>query len=177
SGGRVLKGADLLEGGGAHVVALAQARVPIDDGLQSLGKPPGGVPAEVSASTRGVELELARLVWVGTFVVGDAQLIWPQLGHAPHYPADLPRVVVGGAEVPSAGKVGGIPQCLSEHEIAGERVEHVLPRANGIGVADVDGLAGERGAHDVGDAPVGGPVAAADHVAGAGGGEACAVGV
>ena len=56
-----------------------------------------------------------------------------------------------------------------------ERFEDVLPGADGEGAADADGLACEEAADEVGDEAVGGPVAAADDVAGARGGEGDAV--
>ena len=66
---------------------------------------------------------------------------------------------------PVAREAGGEPQ------VARERLEHVLPRPDGVRVADDDGLAGRQRAHAVGDDAVGRPVAAADDVAGAAGGD------
>ena len=90
----------------------------------------------------------------------------------------------GGAEVEAGGEgvegcgggageiVGsGVDGC-GELEVAAEGFEDVLPRAGGVGVADGDGLASEDGADGVGDDAVGGPVAAADDIAGAGAGDA-----
>ncbi len=46
----------------------------------------------------------------------------------------------------------------------------MLPGAGGAGVADAHGPRGREGADAIGHQTVGGPVAAADYVAGAGGG-------
>ena len=56
-----------------------------------------------------------------------------------------------------------------------EGFEDVLPGADGVRVADEDGGAGEEAADEVGDEAVDGPVASADDVAGAGGGDGYSV--
>ena len=56
-------------------------------------------------------------------------------------------------------------------EVAGDGLQNVLPGAGGYFVADGDGLAGGEGPETVGYDAVGGPVSAADDVAGAGTGE------
>ncbi len=58
-------------------------------------------------------------------------------------------------------------ELLCKCEIAAQRLQHMLPRASSVGVADLQGLAAGEGTHDVGDETIGGPVASADHVAGA----------
>ena len=130
-------------------------------------RPTGGRQPSRSARARGVELQIARLVRVRALVERPAQLRRPQLGDPLDQPADRPRVLLGRAEVPSGRVLGRVPQRLREHEVAAQRVEHVLPRADRVGVANARRLAGERRAHDVGHEPVLAPVAAADHVAGA----------
>ena len=44
----------------------------------------------------------------------------------------------------------------------------MLPGANGGGIADLKRLVGGEGADDIGDEAIGGPVATADDIAGAG---------
>jgi len=97
----------------------------------------------------------------------------PEGGHPVDDPADGLGVVVVGAEVVGGGVGGGVggEQALGEGDVAVQGFEDVLPGADGEGSADGDGLAGEEAADEVGDEAVGGPVAAADDVAGAGGGE------
>src|SRR5207253_11181906 len=68
-----------------------------------------------------------------------------------------------------------VPLGSGELKVAGQRLEHVLPRTHGIGFADLDRLAALQRADAVGDDAGLGPVAATDDVAGAGGGEADAV--
>ena len=59
---------------------------------------------------------------------------------------------------------------LDQEQVATERIEHVLPRPYGVGIAHAQRHPGLHGAHDVGDQPVPAPVTSADHVAGARGG-------
>ena len=70
----------------------------------------------------------------------------------------------------------GAPRCrrIGEHrggerQITGERLEHMLPRPHGCRIPHRHRLTGREVPHDVGDDPVGRPVAAANHVAGADG--------
>ena len=88
-------------------------------------------------------------------------------------PLDGLGIVVGGAEVVGCGIARGVrrEEMLGEGDVAGEGIEHMLPGADGVGAADVNRLIGEEAADEVGDEAVGGPVAAADDVAGARGGE------
>ena len=60
---------------------------------------------------------------------------------------------------------------FGEGDVAVEGLEDVLPGADGVRAADADGLAGEEAADEVGDEAVERPVASADDVAGAGGGD------
>ena len=60
---------------------------------------------------------------------------------------------------------------FGEKDVAVKGLEDVLPGADGVGMANADGLAGEEAADEVGEKAVGGPVAAADDVAGAGSGD------
>ncbi len=53
----------------------------------------------------------------------------------------------------------------SDHEVAGERIQHMLPGTGGPRIADSEDLAAIGRANDVRDQPVLGPVAAADDVA------------
>jgi hypothetical protein len=69
----------------------------------------------------------------------------------------------------------GDEELLSEADVAVEGLEDVLPGADGVRAANADGLAGEEAADEVGDEAVGGPVAATDDVASAGGGDGDAV--
>ena len=66
---------------------------------------------------------------------------------------------------------GSSHSASASSEVAAVRVEHVLPGRTASGLRTTTGVAGERAAHQVGDQAIGGPVAAADHVAGARGRE------
>ena len=72
-------------------------------------------------------------------------------------------------EIDSARRaVGRLHQRLRQREIPRERLEHMLPRPDGVRVAQRDRLARRERPDAVGNQPVGGPVAAADDVAGTG---------
>ena len=62
-------------------------------------------------------------------------------------------------------------ETLGERHVATQGFEHMLPRAGRIGIADATSFSGGEGANDVDDETIGGPVAAADDVAGARGGD------
>jgi hypothetical protein len=62
-------------------------------------------------------------------------------------------------------------QRLQEHQIARQTVEHVLPGARRLRVAQHQRLTGQGGAHDIGDQPVLREIAAADHIAAPHGGQ------
>ena len=68
----------------------------------------------------------------------------------------------------------GRATACSEPEVARERLEHVLPGPHGVRVAHLDRCAGDERPDAVGHDAVRRPVAAADHVAGAGAGDAAA---
>jgi len=75
-----------------------------------------------------------------------------------------------GAEVPGLGEAGRvIEHARAEHQVAAERLEHVLPRPRGRGVAHAHRATVLKRADDVWHYAVGRPVSAADDVARAGG--------
>ncbi len=99
----------------------------------------------------------------------------PEVRHAFGYPGDGAGVIFVGAEVVGSGEACGFggwgEEFFGEADVAVDGFEDVLPGANGLGAADADGFAGEEPADEIGDEAVGGPVAAADDVTGAGGGD------
>ena len=70
------------------------------------------------------------------------------------------------------GKGSILAQTRAEPKVAGQTIEHVLPRARGGGAADGDGLTGYERADAVRHDSVDAIIAATDDVAGAGGGDA-----
>ena len=73
---------------------------------------------------------------------------------------------VARAEVPRPRRLAGErAQLLRQQQVAAQRVQHVLPRPHGVGVAHLHRLARPHRAHDVADQPVLAPIPAADHVA------------
>ena len=100
----------------------------------------------------------------------------PKPSHGGNDGLDRDGVLLVRTEIPSLGVfTRRFAQPLGEQQVAGERFEHVLPRTHRLRVAHLHGFAGDGGAHRVRNEPVRGPVAAADHVAGARGGERRAV--
>jgi hypothetical protein len=156
-----------------HVGAGLPGAVPGDEPFEGGFEAEAGGPAEVGAGAAGVELEVAGFVDAGVFVEDPGGAVAPEGGHLFDDPGDGLGVVVGGAEVVGGGEAGGVvgEQVLGEADVAVQGLEDVLPGADGVGAADADGLAGEEAADEVGDEAVERPVAAADDVAGAGGGE------
>ena len=57
-------------------------------------------------------------------------------------------------------------QCLGQRQVTPQGLQHMLPGANGVGVANFHALVCGEGAQDIGHQPVCRPVAAAQHIAG-----------
>jgi len=86
---------------------------------------------------------------------------------------DRQMAAILGAEVPGAGVFLWIlPQGGAKLQITAEGFQDVLPKANGVGAADADGLMTAQCADAIGDEAVCAPVAAADDVSCTGGGGA-----
>ncbi len=175
--GELFVGGDLVEGEAVHVGAGLPGFVPVDEPVEGGVELEARVPGELGAGAAGVEFEVAGFVDGGVFVEDPGGVVAPVLDHAGDDPADGLGVVVGGAEVEGGGVAGGAggEEVLGELDVAEDGFEDVLPGADGVGAADADGLAGEEAADEVGDEAVGGPVAAADDVAGACGGDGAVV--
>ena len=111
---------------------------------------------------------LSRLASWGAFAS-----IWsiqcPASGAAPPPPA---RARCGWlparAETEGIGLVRAGAEALRQAQAAAERLQHVLSGPGGGRVGNADRLAAPKSPHRIGHDPVGRPVAATDHVAGAG---------
>ncbi len=76
------------------------------------------------------------------------------------------RITVIGAEVPCFRICPPIrKQFLGEHEVSRERLQNMLPRPDGVWVAQQHALALENGAYTIWHEPVRRKIAAADHIA------------
>src|SRR4051794_23561282 len=123
-------------------------------------------PAEFLACFRAIQPQRRRLV--GALVV---RLIFHlNLGPATLEPVDQlayrNALLDRRAEVPGAGKPLPLAcRATGEQEISPERFQHVLPRPYRLGPADDRRTSRFRGAGEIGDDAVDGPVAAADDVA------------
>jgi hypothetical protein len=67
--------------------------------------------------------------------------------------------------------VARFEKALGKHEIRAQRIEHVLPGANGAWIADARRNATDKGRDQIGQQAVSRPIAAAERVAGARGGD------
>ena len=85
------------------------------------------------------------------------------------------RAEVVGLAAGLEGPLARAQQMGAQPQIAGQGLQHQLPGAGGPGAADLHGLTGGPGAGAVGHDAVGGPVTAADDVAGSHGGAGRAV--
>ena len=113
-------------------------------------------------------------VWIGAII--------PSAG--PVFQGFLDEVLDGAVRVQARAEIkGGLEgrgsgwgrdlgdEMGGESEVSAEGLEDVLPRAGGYFVANGDGLALLECADGIGDDAVEGPIAAADDVAGTGGGD------
>ena len=153
---------------GVHDVALV---IPARGALDGSGEIPNGLPAELLAGFVDGERKRGGFVrggWaggVGPFAGPMGEEIFHKFAHGP--------LGLGlRAEVEGVGKGVVLGQARAEPKVAGQTIEHVLPRACGGGTAHGDGLAGFERADAVGHDAVDAVVAAADDIAGAGGGDA-----
>ena len=143
-------------------------------------KIPEGLPAELVKGPVPGKVEAAGLVGCGCigFVYPAA---WPVHHDLLDQCADglvgreRGAEVVGSASLLQRRAVAGLQRLVlvrGELQVTGEGLQHMLPGARGGGVAHRDGLAVLQVADAVWDDAVFCPVAAADDVAGAGGGDA-----
>ena len=134
-------------------------------------------PAEVGVSAAGVELEVAGFVRVGSLVENPGGAV------APESRPSVRRSRRRGERLSRRGRscrrsrsvrvVG--EKLFGQPDVAMQRLEHMLPGANGVGPANADRLAGEKAANEIGDEAIDGPVAATDDIAGASGGDGYAM--
>src|SRR5580698_9140243 len=102
--------------------------------------------------------------WLG--VPNPGCISSPKRNHAVGNPLHRPHILVARGEVERRGESClADKQPLSQQNVAVQRLEHMLPRAQRIRTTDAHRLAGLESTDQVGDETVLGPVAAADHVA------------
>src|ERR1035437_2610864 len=170
--GIVLVGAylicDQVTGGrrGAVVLAVPGGRLAHRGLSVPYGSPPELLPRLGAIQAQPMGLVRFRSLRAPGYPGTRTPLPKETLDHPAH------RMIAGlvrGAEVPRTLVAAALAQHAGpEPEVAGERLQDMLPGTHGIGVAHDDRLAGRQGPHRVGDDPVSGPVATADDIAGAG---------
>src|SRR4051812_29862594 len=102
--------------------------MPGDDVLQRVGEAPAGLPAEAGASLRDVELQVVGLMRMTAAVELPAGAPSPVFDELFDDPLNGAGVLVARAEVPALREVGAVlPQTLRQCEVAGQRLQDVLP--------------------------------------------------
>ena len=105
-------------------------------------------------------------VWVGAAGKVPGCAFTPALRKLLDDPLHGFSIFFSRAEVEGFGKRRTFNiKILGKSQIAAQGLEHMLPRACGVGIADVDTLAIFNSAQDVWNEPVFSPVAATDDVA------------
>ena len=144
------------------------AAVPLDDPPKRLVEIPGRPPAELALRRRPSRAP------DGPPRAGSAARRAPSAARPPTARRGARRSSRrgarrrrGGPKFQARAASCALAQRLREQQVAGERVQHVLPGAHGGRVAHVQRRAALDRAQRVRQQPVLAPVAAADHVAGA----------
>ena len=107
--------------------------------FQPGGEVPARRPVQPRARQRGVELEPVRLVRVRAGVDLPAQRRRPTARRgARRSSAPAARRSSAGPKFQPCATRAVLPRALGEAQVAAQRVEHVLPRADRVGVADAD---------------------------------------
>lgn len=90
----------------------------------------------------------------------------PQLREALYHPRDWLGFLLVGTEIPALRVARSMfIEFLRKKQIASQRFEHMLPGTNSFWVTNRCFPMFERCPHQIGNQPVAGPIAAADHVA------------
>src|SRR5215813_10532807 len=159
---------DVLETGAAcrRWVGLVAA-IPGDRAVDHLGDAPGAPPAKLTRSFGTRQVEDIRLGWIVR-----SHLPCPAALTAFDEPLDDLRdsltIRITRAEVPGSAEPHGVgfEQTTGQHKVTAQGFEDMLPRADCTWVSDRHPNAQLVAAHDVSHQPVGGPVAATNHIAG-----------
>ena len=140
--------------------------VPDDDGLKGLAQFPVRLPTQRGACFGAVELEVMGFVRMGAAVQVPACAVAPVLSELLDDPLYGLGVFFSGTKVKGLRKGWALGvEIFSKCKVATQGLQYMLPGARGVGVADVDALAGFDGAQDVWNKPVLGPISATDNVA------------
>ena len=127
---------DLLQDERARVLAGGQAGVPCGDARERLVEVPARRPAQPLTCLGGVQPQVMRFVRVLALVLLPGDPAVPQLRQPVGHVADGDLVALAGAEVPGLRELGRLPHRLGQQQVAAERVQHVLPGPDRVGVAD-----------------------------------------
>jgi hypothetical protein len=152
----------------AHVLAVPERPIPIGGPRHRFVERKQRPPAQKRARTRRVEGEERRLVRMVAGVKAPAGAPVPARGERLHQIGNGAEALRIRAEVQGRRRAHGVGRHrLRQHQIARERIEHVLPRPHRLRIAERDRRARLKSLDDIADDAVRRPVPAADDVAGA----------
>src|ERR1035438_4763307 len=159
---------DLFLGELRHVVPLVPSAIPRHRALQRRFDSEPWFPSEFDAGLAGIKPENMILVHAGNRIADPRPSVAPHLHEFGRYALDWPNVLIARSEVVGRSELRMLrEECLSQHQVTVQRLEHVLPGTDGIGTPDYNRLPGEESADQIRNEPVLGPVTAANDIAGA----------
>ncbi len=142
---------------------------PLDNGFNGFCEVPAGLPSQFRPRLGTVELEVLRFMRVSTGVDLVAGAVAPKGAKLFDQPLNGFRIGVVGAKIPGFGKLGTFAvELFGQQQVAAQRLEDMLPGAQGCGIADQDFFPFQEGADTVRDQAIGAPITAADDIPRAG---------
>ena len=116
---------------------VRQALVPVDGPGNSIREPQPRRPAEPRARARSIDLQAGALMRCIARYVEPCRAIAPLLHDARCEPCDWPSILVRWTEIPGLAEAGGVRmQPFGQQQVAAQRFQHVLPRTNGVRIAN-----------------------------------------
>ena len=133
-----------------HVSARLALLGPVNDELQRVIETQRRMPIKAAACLGYIELQVVGFVRMRTGVKLPPRALAPHRSHLLDDPANGLGVFVVGSEVPALGIAGAVlKKAFGQHEIAAQGLQHMLPGAYGVGVADIYAFALFEGREDV----------------------------
>ena len=151
-----------------HVLALFPSLVPRHRPLERCFDFEPRLPSEIDTSPAGIQSENMVFVHAGDRIAVPGRAVAPHLHQFVGNTLDRPDVfvarseVIGGRELRMLGE-----EILSQHHVAMQRLEYVLPRTDGTGLPDQNWSSGAESTDQIRNEPVLGPVTTANDIAGA----------
>src|ERR1700722_7665813 len=164
---------DLFLGELGHVVSMIPGAIPFRRPFQCGFDSPPALPSELDTRLAGIQPENLILMYAGNGIANPGRAVAPHAHEFGSDAFDRPDVLIAGSEVVCGSKTRRLgEEFLRQHEVAVQRIEHVLPRTDGVGPPDQNGLIRSESADQIWNKPVLGPITSADDIAGARRGQA-----